>query len=48
LAASKKEITGLPVFEKRCDAANTWYYVCSMGACQLPVKTLEEALRQIN
>lgn len=48
LAASKEEISELPVFENRYDSPNTWYYVCSMGACQLPVKTLEEALRQIN
>ncbi len=47
LAASKKENAELPVFENRYDATNNWYYVCSMGSCQLPVKTLEEALRQI-
>jgi len=48
LAPSKGENSELPVFENRYDAPNTWHYVCSMGACQLPVKTLEEALRQIN
>ncbi|MDX9940613.1 MAG: thioredoxin domain-containing protein [Bacteroidales bacterium] len=47
LAFSDNTNTKIPVFGDRFKAARTWYYVCLMGACKLPVETLEEALAQL-
>lgn len=37
----------LPLFENRFNAAQTLIYVCSEGACKLPVTEVSEALAQI-
>lgn len=46
-AFSENKDTRIPVFEDRFKSGQTWYYVCQMGSCKLPVKTLEEAVRQL-
>lgn len=48
LAASEKEKSSLPVFENRLNPSQTLYYVCMLGACKMPAKTLEEALSQLS
>ncbi len=37
----------LPLFEGRYQKGKTLIYVCESGACQLPVESLDEALKQI-
>jgi uncharacterized protein len=47
VAATTEENIEIPVFRNRYKDGETWYYVCSMGQCKLPVKNIDEALRQI-
>ncbi|MGF1584414.1 MAG: thioredoxin domain-containing protein [Bacteroidales bacterium] len=47
IAGTRGKNSEIPVFRNRCKDYETWYYVCSMGQCRLPVKNIEEALSQI-
>ena len=47
MAPSKSKDTNIPVLQQRFQEGETLLYVCSMGSCQLPVKTTEEALKQM-
>jgi len=38
----------LPLFEDRFVAGETYIYVCQNRVCKLPVKTVDEALQQLN
>ena len=45
--ASEKE-SKLPLLQSKFKEGETWIYVCVNKSCQLPVQTVEEALKQIN
>ncbi|MFO7923870.1 MAG: thioredoxin domain-containing protein [Bacteroidales bacterium] len=45
--SSCQDNTDIPIFRERCREDETWFYVCSMGRCNLPVKKLALALEQI-
>ena len=47
LAGSISEIPGIPVLRNRFKEGETWYYVCSMGSCKMPVSELKFALEQM-
>jgi uncharacterized protein len=47
IAATINENKEIPVLMNRFKNDETWYYVCSMGQCKLPVNNIDEALRQI-
>jgi uncharacterized protein YyaL (SSP411 family) len=46
ILASEKE-SNLPLLQSKYKEDETWIYVCVNKSCQLPVKTVEEALKQI-
>jgi uncharacterized protein YyaL (SSP411 family) len=48
IASSGKANAVLPVYENRFKPGQTLYYVCTMGACKLPVATFDEALNQLS
>jgi uncharacterized protein len=37
----------IPVFTNRFKEGQTWFYVCSMGSCKMPVDELESAMEQV-
>jgi uncharacterized protein len=37
----------IPVFRDRVRGGETWFYVCSMGSCKMPVQDLGPALDQV-
>ncbi len=47
MAPAKDQDSSIPVLQQRFQKGETRIYVCSMGSCQLPVKTAEEALKQM-
>jgi uncharacterized protein len=47
IAASATENNEIPLFHNRFRKGQTWFYVCSLGSCKLPVDNLESALEQI-
>ena len=46
VAASGSEDDDIPLFGERYKGVETWYYLCSMGRCNLPVRDLGQALSQ--
>lgn len=46
LAATKKEST-IGILQNRYSLDNTLIYICEKGACKLPVKNVNEALKQL-
>ena len=48
LAASESENDAIPLFEGRHKAGETWFYLCTMGRCKLPVRDLKTALGQLS
>ncbi len=40
--------SGLPLLENRLISDKTMIYVCSNNTCQLPVESVEEALKLLN
>ncbi len=47
VAASISKVDGIPLFEGRHKDGETWFYLCTMGRCNLPVRDLGEALVQL-
>jgi uncharacterized protein len=47
IAGSSREKREIPVFRDRFKSGQTWFYVCSMGSCKMPVDKLESALEQV-
>ncbi len=48
LAASVSENDDIPLFEERHKEGETWFYLCTKGRCNLPVRDLKEALGQLH
>ena len=47
IAGSSTENAVLPVLKNRFKEGETWFYVCTMGRCNLPVNNLQKALEEI-
>ena len=47
LAGCVDDSSKLPVLNNRYSKDATLFYVCTSGACQLPVTTFEEAIQQV-
>jgi len=46
-AGTNTDITGLNLLKERINTNETFIYVCKDRVCKLPVKTVEEALKQL-
>ncbi len=47
IAASLSDNDDIPLFRERYREGETWFYVCSAGRCNMPVRDLSLALEQI-
>ena len=47
VAAAYSDDEDIPLFRERFKKGETWFYVCTMGRCKLPVRDLSHAIEQI-